>query len=176
MLLHVLSTLVLATLFSQITGNVNVDHDITLKNGEYEFFFHHNNNLLLVVRPDKCFFSSLDKDAHLEMLLQNPTELQARFMDDVHNERNQMRTDLLTVRNRFMDLRADYHCLDKRIFIMEAEPVLMNSTPQTAQPTQPTQPAKPTQPAQPKQHAQPAKRNDDSDSSSSSSSSSEDDD
>merc|ERR1712244_89492 len=121
------------------------------KNGEYEFFFHHNNNLLLVVRNNKCFFSSLDKDAHLEMLLQNPTELQARFMDDVSNERNRMRTDLLTVRNRFMDLRADYHCLDKRIFIMEAEPVLMNSTPQTAQPTQPTQPTQPAQPAQPVQ-------------------------
>jgi len=100
--------------------NPELTTDIQTKSGDYEFYYHHQNNLLLTVTRDACYYSTLDTNEQ-GMLKYEPQEAEAKIMRSVADGKNLQLTTLLTMRTQHQDLLANFHCVGRRIFSLDAK-------------------------------------------------------
>jgi len=106
--------------------NPELTTDFHARNGDTTFMYHAQNHLLLTVTANECYYSVLDKQEQ-GMLKYEPLEAEARIMRTIQEGKNVALSTLLTMRSQHQDLLANFHCVGRRVFTLDAKHAMKKS-------------------------------------------------
>merc|ERR1712087_532200 len=95
--------------------------DFDDKHGSYEFIYHDIYDVLLTINGDKCYYIYVyDSSNESYYLSRNKIKTEEHVQHTVESQDSSIRpSDMDTVRRRFGDILADFHCTNKTIYTMQ---------------------------------------------------------